>query len=149
MHESSCCAVMRKMGGKKCPICHKPIKLAIVLRMLRHDARQWWYFQALRKNGSEGVRQAIKLERQSIRNNVRFIRQNISREALTYRTSVIDFPNREIRTRPFDLQPVDEFERSSYTASLSGCHVGIFAAWVHCYAHRIGWKPQPKRFDTV
>lgn len=24
-HESSCCAVARKLGGKRCPICRKPV----------------------------------------------------------------------------------------------------------------------------
>jgi hypothetical protein len=142
--EPSCCAVMRKMGGKKCPICGKSIKLAIVLRMLRHDARSWWWYRTLRANGR--TPEAIVLERQSIRRDVQFIRENIGRDATTHRTDVIEFLDRP-RMRPFDLQSIPR--TTSVTMSMSGCHTGIFAAWVYCYAHRIGLKFTAKEYDLV
>ena len=144
MIESTCCAVMRKMGGKKCPICLKPIRLAKVLRLLRFDARQWWYHQALRTQGRTD--EAIKLERASIRNDVKFIRANVGRRIETYRTDVILFPDRPV-SRPFDLKPMSDYQ--GYTTGVSGCHPGAFAAFIHCYAHRIGHKMTAKEYDLV
>jgi len=145
MIESTCCAFSRKRGCKKCPICDKPIRLAKVLRLLRADARAWWYFDTLRRQGR--IEEAIRLERESIRREVRFIRENIGREANTIRTSIIDFPTREVSHRPFDLKPI----QNGYgrTSCLSGCHPGIFAAWVYCYANRIGLRFTAKTCDLV
>jgi hypothetical protein len=116
---------------------------AKVLRLLRHDARSWWWFRRLREMGR--VDEAIKLERQSIRNDVTFIRENVGRRAITYRTSVISFEDTP-RAKPFDLQPVNG---RGHTTCLSGCHPGIFAAWIYCYAHRIGLKFTAKQYDMV
>jgi len=93
------------------------------------------------------IEEAIRLERESIRREVRFIRENIGREANTIRTSIIDFPTREVSHRPFDLKPI----QNGYgrTSCLSGCHPGIFAAWVYCYANRIGLRFTAKTCDLV
>lgn len=94
---------------------------AKVLRLLRYDAKRWWYHKTLREQGN--IAKATILERASIRDEVRFIRHNIRREATTHRLSVIEFLD-----RPGD----------SYTTTVSGCHPGGFTAWVYCYANRIG-----------
>jgi hypothetical protein len=117
---------------------------AKVLRLLRSDARVWWWHVELRNQGR--IAEAIKLERKSIRSHVRFIRENIGRRATTYRLSVIDFEDRP-QPRPFDLSI--ESGGTSYTACVSSCHPGDFAAWVYCYANRIGLKYTAKQFDRV
>lgn len=119
---------------------------AKVLRLLRHDARMWWWFKTLRSRGQ--IAEATRLERESIRNDVKFIRENIARPMTTYRTSVIEFLDRP-RARPFDLSIERPWGGNSYTAMVSGCHVGSFAAWVYCYAHRIGLKLTAKATDLV
>lgn len=144
--EKSCCSLARKMGGTRCPICRQHIRQAKVLRLLRHDARMWWWHQQLRKQGN--IAEAVKLERASIRREVQFIRANIGRHAVTHRASVIEFPNREPR-RPFDLSIVHPWGGREFTSYVSGCHAGSFAAWVWCYAHRIGLKYTAKQYDTV
>ena len=116
---------------------------AKVLRLLRYDAARWWWFQTLRNQGR--IEEARRLERESIRSNVRFIRENIKRRAITYRLDIIQFPDRP-PSRPFDLQRMNG---QSYTASCSNTGVGLFAAWVYCYAYRIGHKMTAKRYDTV
>jgi hypothetical protein len=98
-----------------------------VLHLLRHDASMWWYYQTLRKQGM--ITEARRLERESIRSNVRFIRENILRDATTYRLDTIWFDD-----RPND--------KTSYTTIVSNCHVGLFAAWVFCYA-----KPEAVRLQ--
>lgn len=95
---------------------------AKVLRLLRYDAKRWWYHQALRKQGQ--IDKAIKLERQSIRDSVKTIRENINREATTHYISVIEF--------------LDKGNGTSYTTCMSNVHPGMFAAWIYCYANRIG-----------
>jgi hypothetical protein len=122
------------------------MRQAKVLRLLRADAKAWWWYAQLRSQGR--VAEAIELERESIRSNVRFIRQNIGRDARTIRTSIIWFDDRPTH-RPFDLKPVSPWGGDSYTTVVSGCHPGSFAAWVWCYANRIGWKPRAKQFDIL
>lgn len=141
--EKTCCSVARKLGGKKCPVCHQPIRLAIVLRLLRSDAKAWWYYAELRKHGR--TQEAAKLERASIRSHVQDIRNGVGRKVTFYRTSVIDFPESET-WKPFDLKP--SLYRSS-TSCHSGCHPGFFAAFIYCYAHRIGQKFTAKSHDMV
>jgi len=144
--EWSCCALVRKRGGKRCPICYRRIRLAKVLRLLRHDARSWWWFQALRKQGRTA--EAIQLERASIRDAVRRIREGIGRHIVTYRTSVIEYPVREQR-QPFDLSVVSPYGGPGHTTCESGCHPGYFAAFVYCYANRIGLRFTAKTHDLV
>lgn len=100
------------------------MRQAKVLRLLRYDAKSWWYFKTLREQGR--IDEARKLERQSILSNIRFIRENINREAITYRVDTIWFK--------------DKGNGVSYTTSLSNVHPGMFATWVYCYANRIGEK---------
>jgi hypothetical protein len=121
---------------------------AKVLRLLRHDARMWWYFQTLRNQGN--TQRAIKLERESIRNQVRFLRKAVRRQATTHRDNVIEFLDRPGR-KPFDLshENMDGSYVNSYTVTASGCHPGGFAAFVYCYAHRIGLKFKAKAHDTI
>lgn len=146
MTESTCCAVARKMGGKKCPVCHRPIRLAKVLRLLRADAASWWYWKRLREMGR--IEEARQLERASIRSEVRFIRESINRPIQTYRTSVIEFTEAfGGHYRPFDLQPMGG--SNARTVSVSGCHPGGFAAFVYCYANRIGLTYTAKECDLV
>ena len=116
---------------------------AKVLRLLRHDARAWWYHQTLRTQGRET--EAIVLERQSVRRNVAFIRENIGRAMITYRADTIVFPD-IVRHQPFDLRPMNV---RGWTSSVSGCHPGSFAAWVYCYANRIGQQWTAKTSDLV
>ena len=95
---------------------------AKVLKLLRDDARKWWYFQTLRKQGQ--IDKARKLERESIRENVKEIRE--LREYLE-----------EIHVRTWSLT----FHRqpgTSSTVCIGGCHGGFFAAFIYCYANRIG-----------
>ena len=46
-----------------------------VLRALRADAREWWYHQALRKEGN--IAEAQQRERSSIRSAVRSLREAV------------------------------------------------------------------------
>lgn len=124
------------------------MRQAKVLRLLRHDARIWWWHAQLRKYGNHA--EAIRLERESIRRVVRHFRKNLNREAITYRLSVISFEDRPQR-KPFDLSPcyMDGSYTNGYTVSSSGVHPGEFAAWVYCYANRIGIKRTVKASDLV
>lgn len=90
-----------------------------VLRLLRHDAKNWWYHSDLRKFGN--VEKASKLERQSIRNKVKDIRELQDYLAnIHVRTNTLEFNN-----------------APSGTMSIGGCHPGFFAAFIYCYANRI------------
>src|ERR1700741_4799598 len=99
---------------------------AKVLRLLRADARAWWYFATLRNQGR--VEEARTLERKSIRDQVRWFRENLGRNAVTFRTSCIWFEDRPAQYRPFDL--TIEREGHGYSTSASNVHPGEFAAWV-------------------
>lgn len=49
---------------------------ASLLKLLREDARSWWYFKKLRQYGfPEHVAEAAKLERQSVRKNIAYARE--------------------------------------------------------------------------
>lgn len=148
MKESSCCAVARKMDGKKCPICLQPIRLARVLRLLRYDANTWWYFKRLAESSYAPYQEEARtLKRASIRKQVQFIRESINRPIRTYRTSVIEFTDSMAdQRRPFDLRPETPVAR---TVCVSGCHPGGFAAFVYCWAHRIGLTYTAKASDRV
>jgi hypothetical protein len=121
-----------------------PKPQAKVLRLLRFDAGRWRYWQTLRAQGQTA--KAIELERASIRASVRHIRENIGRQAITHRADCIEFTDPPTSGRPFSLKPESVQGR---TVIVSGCHPGGFAAWVYCYAHRIGWKPQAKATDLL
>lgn len=120
------------------------MRQAKVLRLLREDARMWWYHANLRKWGQ--VDKAIQLERKSIRSKVAFIRENVHRPMRTHRDSVIEFTDSMYRP-PFSLEAMNLV--NGRTASVSGCHRGFFAAWVYCYANRIGFTWKAKEHDYV
>ena len=94
---------------------------ATILRLLRADAKSWWYHKQLRERGN--IAEAIKREHESMRSTIKLMRRQKVDE-IDFRHAIVSFVKLENATE--------------YTAWISNVHTNELAAWVYVVANHLG-----------